>query len=196
MGDANWWLIAVAFVLGLLLTFALMIRPVTQEIPANRIGAALHTGRPAAEADPPTTNITTDERAPTTTISTPKEEPPTAQMPAAGAAAYEAEGASESKTTKMPVAPEAPRGAGSARAGCSGPSGWLSSEGRMTHYPGELRHNADFANARIDALQAALAALLARDTPDLERRYLEAFQGLDRQLAEKWSDIKSVRDKS
>jgi hypothetical protein len=59
-----------------------------------------------------------------------------------------------------------------------------------------LRHNADFANARIDALQAALAALLARDTPDLERRYLEAFQGLDRQLAEKWSDIKSVRDKS
>ena len=31
--DVNWWLMALAFVLGLLLTFALMIRRVTREVP-------------------------------------------------------------------------------------------------------------------------------------------------------------------
>jgi uncharacterized membrane protein ArfC len=35
MGDVNWWLIALAFVLGLLLTFALTIRRVTREVPVS-----------------------------------------------------------------------------------------------------------------------------------------------------------------
>jgi uncharacterized membrane protein ArfC len=34
MGDANWWLMVLGFVLGLVLTFALMIRRVEREVPA------------------------------------------------------------------------------------------------------------------------------------------------------------------
>ena len=33
MQDVNWWLMALASVLGLALTFALMIRRVTREVP-------------------------------------------------------------------------------------------------------------------------------------------------------------------
>ena len=35
MHDVNWWLMTMAFVLGLLLTFAMMIRRVTREVPVN-----------------------------------------------------------------------------------------------------------------------------------------------------------------
>jgi hypothetical protein len=35
MHDVNWWLMALAFVLGLLLTFAMMIRRVTREVPVK-----------------------------------------------------------------------------------------------------------------------------------------------------------------
>ncbi len=36
MSDVNWWLMALAFVLGLLLTFAMMIRRVTREVPVTQ----------------------------------------------------------------------------------------------------------------------------------------------------------------
>ena len=36
MEDVNWWLMALAFVLGLLLTFAFMIRRVTREVPITQ----------------------------------------------------------------------------------------------------------------------------------------------------------------
>jgi uncharacterized membrane protein ArfC len=35
MDDANWWLIGLAFVLGLLLTFVLTIRRVKREVPVS-----------------------------------------------------------------------------------------------------------------------------------------------------------------
>ena len=35
MNDVNWWLMALAFVLGLALTLALMIRRVTREVPVS-----------------------------------------------------------------------------------------------------------------------------------------------------------------
>ncbi len=35
MPDLNWWLMALAFLLGLLLTFAMMIRRVTREVPVT-----------------------------------------------------------------------------------------------------------------------------------------------------------------
>ena len=42
MNDVNWWLMALAFVLGLLLTFAMMIRRVTREVPVtHRVSAKL-----------------------------------------------------------------------------------------------------------------------------------------------------------
>jgi uncharacterized protein with LGFP repeats len=38
MPDLNWWLMALAFLLGLLLTFAMMIRRVTREVPVTGSG--------------------------------------------------------------------------------------------------------------------------------------------------------------
>ena len=40
MPDLNWWLMALAFLLGLLLTFAMMIRRVTREVPTGLAPAA------------------------------------------------------------------------------------------------------------------------------------------------------------
>lgn len=40
MNDLNWWLMTLAFVLGLLLTFAMMIRRVTREVPVNHAFSA------------------------------------------------------------------------------------------------------------------------------------------------------------
>lgn len=36
MHSANWWMMALSFVLGLLLTLALMVRRVTREVPVSR----------------------------------------------------------------------------------------------------------------------------------------------------------------
>lgn len=44
MNHANWWLIGLAFVLGLLLTFALTIRRVKREVPVSSTGAAAAAG--------------------------------------------------------------------------------------------------------------------------------------------------------
>jgi uncharacterized membrane protein ArfC len=54
MSDVNWWLMALAFLLGLVLTFAFMIRRVKREVPVHR-GEAGATRAPsftgAADAD-------------------------------------------------------------------------------------------------------------------------------------------------
>ena len=56
MHDVNWWLMALAFVIGLVLTFALMIRKVTREVPITHTvsaavgGAAAVTGVAASAA--------------------------------------------------------------------------------------------------------------------------------------------------
>ena len=55
MRDVNWWLMALAFVLGLLLTFAMMIRRVTREVPVTHTVSAgvkaPHMGKPDIKAD-------------------------------------------------------------------------------------------------------------------------------------------------
>jgi hypothetical protein len=55
MRDVNWWLMALAFVLGLLLTFAMMIRRVTREVPVTHMVSAgvkaPHLGKPDIKAD-------------------------------------------------------------------------------------------------------------------------------------------------
>jgi hypothetical protein len=53
MNDVNWWLMALAFLLGLLLTFAFMIRRVTREVP---IYAALGRG-PKVEVRKPDLDV-------------------------------------------------------------------------------------------------------------------------------------------
>jgi len=46
MSDVNWWLMALAFLLGLLLTFAMMIRRVTREVPVTLSASAGAGGGP------------------------------------------------------------------------------------------------------------------------------------------------------
>jgi hypothetical protein len=48
MTDVNWWLLALAFILGLALTFVLMVRRVHREVPVTG-GAG---GRSGAESEP------------------------------------------------------------------------------------------------------------------------------------------------
>ncbi|MGH3563779.1 MAG: hypothetical protein ACRDTN_18840 [Mycobacterium sp.] len=68
MTDVNWWLMALAFILGLALTFVLMIRRVQREVPASASGAdapagaapaggatSFAGGRSGAESEPATT---------------------------------------------------------------------------------------------------------------------------------------------
>jgi uncharacterized membrane protein ArfC len=99
MEHVNWWLIGLAFMLGLLLTFALMIRRVKREVPVSLSTAAAATGGPAGEvAESKTTTMdtaktSTAERAATTETPTPGEAP-TTKVETTGA------GAAESKTEK------------------------------------------------------------------------------------------------
>lgn len=55
MHDVNWWLMALAFLLGLLLTLAMMIRRVTREVPiTHTVSASVKTpqaGKPDLKAD-------------------------------------------------------------------------------------------------------------------------------------------------
>ena len=103
MGHANCWLLGVAFVLGLLLTFALTIRRVEREVPVSSSAGAATAG--AAESESPTTKLPA----------------------AAAAAAAPVKGPSEAETTKMAAVADSPYGSGSARPGGdgSGPEGWL-----------------------------------------------------------------------
>ncbi|WP_375485748.1 hypothetical protein [uncultured Mycobacterium sp.] len=95
MHDANWWLIGLAFVLGLLLTFAPMIRRVTREVPVG--GAAAEPAGVPAGGDAPTTRTHTGGEEATTRI------------PTAGrddTSATKRPPPSQAETTRMPVADE------------------------------------------------------------------------------------------
>lgn len=147
MSDVNWWLMALAFVLGLVLTLALTLRRVKREVPVyGALGrrpeptAAAGGGTAAAAtavADEPTTKLpkagTGDE--PTTKL--PKAT--SAGAAAAGAAAAGAAGAAafasgggaheaveDSAGEDVKVVEETPYGAGSVRvSGAGTPAGYL-----------------------------------------------------------------------
>jgi hypothetical protein len=102
MSHVNGWLLGFAFLLGLLLTFALTIRRVKREVPVSSSVGAASAG--TAESETPTTTL-----------------------PAAAAAVgAPAKGPSEAETTKMAAVATSPYGPGSARPGAdgSGPQGW------------------------------------------------------------------------
>ena len=135
MNDVNWWLMALAFVLGLALTSALMIRRVMREVPISGsvgvrgpdVGGAVRGG---VEDRGTARSLTTDKLADTDVRTT--------KMPAAGAAAAAAAaaggvaaskfagGKDEAATAKIARVGDEPYGAGSARvaAGASAPSGY------------------------------------------------------------------------
>lgn len=78
MDQPQWGLILLAFVLGLVLTFALMIRRVKREVPVGTsTGAALASRPPGAESESSTTKVPTAQETPTTKIPTAQETPTT-----------------------------------------------------------------------------------------------------------------------
>ena len=153
MSNVNWWLMGLAFVLGLVLTLALTIRRVKREVPVYEAlgrgpgvqasgGAAKLAGGTAAAADEPTTTLPKVDE-PTTRIPKPHVDEPTVAFPkagavaagvaAAGAAAVAGGGKHESKDPDdsadgddVPeVVEEAPFGAGSLRVSGKGtPAGY------------------------------------------------------------------------
>jgi uncharacterized membrane protein ArfC len=69
MGHAHWGLIALAFVLGLVLTFALMIRRVKREVPVRTSTSTTAAGgRSGAETGPPTKKVSAPGEAETTKL--------------------------------------------------------------------------------------------------------------------------------
>jgi len=146
MSDVNWWLMALAFVLGLVLTLALTLRRVKREVPVyGALGrrpepAAAGGGTAAAAtavADEPTTKLpkagTGDE--PTTKLpkatSAGAAAAGAAAAGAAGAAAFASgggahEAAEDSAGEDVKVVEETPYGAGSVRvSGAGTPAGYL-----------------------------------------------------------------------
>ena len=105
MYNVTYWLMALAFVLGLLLTFALMTRRVKRQIP---IYAALggSAGVKAPRVSAPDT--------------------PTAKLPHAAGPELAGAAAGGAATAKLADVPPGPYGVGSAKpgAGGSGPAGW------------------------------------------------------------------------
>ncbi len=104
MHDVNWWLLTLAFLLGMVLTFVLTIRRVKREVPVSSSAVEKGESAPAAAPDPPTATAAAGDDKP--------------QIPTAAAGEDEPAPASDQ--------PKGPYGAGSARAGAdgNGPPGW------------------------------------------------------------------------
>jgi hypothetical protein len=107
MNHVHWWLVGLSFVMGLVLTFALTLRPAKRQVPvgtpANGSGPEAH-----IESEPPTTHIPAAQEffapdvpaqnEPPTTVIPVEEESPTATIPVEH----------ESPTTTNPVEHEPP----------------------------------------------------------------------------------------
>jgi uncharacterized membrane protein ArfC len=130
VNHVHWWLFALSFAMGLVLTLALIVRPVKRQVPVGkseptesepettriRVAKEPPTTRIRVAKEPPTTKIRIAKEAPTTRIPVAKE-PPTTKIPVTR----------ESPTRKIPTVPSAPYGPGSAQATLDGggPAGWL-----------------------------------------------------------------------
>jgi uncharacterized membrane protein ArfC len=108
MDQVNWWLIGLAFVLGLLLTFVLTIRSVKREVPVSSstgpatAGGAVGDAVESETAKIKTASISTAEETATTKIPA-SGEAPTTKIETTGAAAAESKtekSESESKSNK------------------------------------------------------------------------------------------------
>lgn len=133
MSDVNWWLMALAFVLGLVLTLALTLRRVKREVPVyGALGRRPATGATAAGSAAAATTVPDDA-----TTKLPKAgavDEPTTKLPkatAAGAAAAAAgagavaAGKHEAAGDDVKVVEETPYGAGSVRvSGAGTPAGY------------------------------------------------------------------------
>ena len=119
MNHVHWWLFTLSFAVGLVLTLALLVRPVKRQVPVGK--------SEPTESEPTTTRIPVPKEPPTTRIRVAKE-PPTTRIPAAKELpTTKIPVTRESPTRKIPTVPSAPYGPGSAQAALDGggPAGWL-----------------------------------------------------------------------
>ncbi|HEY1439870.1 MAG TPA: hypothetical protein VGF65_03315 [Mycobacterium sp.] len=119
MNHAHWWLFALSFAMGLVLTLALIVRPVKRQV---RVGKSAPT-----ESEPTTTKIPVPEEPETTRIRVAKDGPTTRIPVAKESSTTKIPVTRESPTMKIPTVPSAPYGPGSAQAmpDGGGPAGWL-----------------------------------------------------------------------
>jgi uncharacterized membrane protein ArfC len=108
----HWWLFALSFAVGLVLTLALLVRQVKRQVPVGKsepTESEPTTTKIPVPKEPPTTRIRVAREAPTTRIRV-TEDPPTTKIPVAR----------ESPTRKIPTVLSAPCGPGSAQAAPDG----------------------------------------------------------------------------
>jgi uncharacterized membrane protein ArfC len=141
VNHVQWWLFALSFAMGLVLTLALIVRPVKRQV---RVGKSApteseptttkipvpeepETTRIRVAKEPPTTRIRVAKDAPTTKIRITKEAPTTRIPVAKESPTTKIPVTRESPTRKIPTVPSAPYGPGSAQATLDGggPAGWL-----------------------------------------------------------------------
>jgi uncharacterized membrane protein ArfC len=141
VNHVHWWLFALSFAMGLVLTLALIVRPVKRQV---RVGKSApteseptttkipvpeepETTRIRVAKEPPTTRIRVAKDAPTTKIRITKEAPTTRIPVAKESPTTKIPVTRESPTRKIPTVPSAPYGPGSAQATLDGggPPGWL-----------------------------------------------------------------------
>jgi uncharacterized membrane protein ArfC len=102
MNHVHWWLFALSFAMGLMLTFALLVRPAKRQV------LRTSTGGSSLESVPRTTKRAVAQESPTVKIRAAKEAP-TKKIPVAKETpTKKISVAKETPTTKIPVAKETP----------------------------------------------------------------------------------------
>lgn len=172
-GNVHWWLVGLAFALGMLLTFTLMIRPVKDQLPQRKSSAVPR--RPAqkvvARKGAPAKKIPAAKKTPRP--ETPDADPAATHeiAPAKVTSAQQVSDATESaeqtavtgETSPQSPVRFAPYGPGSARAGAdgSGPEGWLvkgRTDTRLYYTPDDPDYDATAAQVWFQDEAAAARA--------------------------------------
>jgi uncharacterized membrane protein ArfC len=157
VNHVHWWLFALSFVTGFVLTLALTVRPVKRQVPVKASAGK------SAKSEPPTTKIPAATESPTTKIPVTKEAPTTKIPAAEESPTTKIHVAKESPTTKIPTVPYAPYGPGSARAtpDGGGPAGWLvkgRSDTRLYYTPDDPTYDPTVAQVWFKDEESALRA--------------------------------------
>ena len=157
MNHVHWGLFALSFVMGLVLTLALTVRPVKRQVLVGK--SAVKSTKP----EPTTTKITVAPEPPTTRIRV-ATDPPTTRIPVTKVAATtKIPVTKEAPTTKIPTVPSAPFGPGSAQAtpDGGGPAGWLvkgHSETRLYYTPDDPTYDSTVAQVWFKDRDSAVRA--------------------------------------
>ncbi|AGZ50465.1 channel accessory protein ArfC, sunset domain variant [Mycobacterium kansasii] len=181
-GHVHWWLVGLAFALGMLLTFTLMVGPVKEQLPQHKSGTMpRRPAKKATAAETPRKRAVAHKRAPAKKIPAAKKVPETPDAdtastqeiaPAKVTPAQQVPDATESSAEQTVVIGEsslqsparfAPYGPGSARAGAdgSGPEGWLvkgRTDTRLYYTPDDPDYDATVAQVWFQDEGAAARA--------------------------------------